>query len=69
MLLANKTAVVYGGGGAIGSAVARAFAREGADVFLAGRTMQALDAVANTIRTSGGTADVARVDALDRAAV
>ena len=69
MLLANKTAVVYGGGGAIGSVVARAFAREGAHVFLAGRTRQALDAVANTIRTSGGTADVATVDALDRAAV
>ncbi len=69
MLLANKTAVVYGGGGAIGSAVAQAFAREGAHVFLAGRTMRALDAVANTIRTSGGTAEVATVDALDRAAV
>ena len=69
MLLANKTAVVYGGGGAIGSVVAQAFAREGAHVFLAGRTMQALDAVANTIRTSGGAADVATVDALDRAAV
>jgi len=69
MLQANKTAVVFGGGGAIGSAVARAFAREGAHVFLAGRTTRALDAVANTIQTSGGTADVATVDALDRAAV
>ncbi len=30
MLLENKNAVIYGGGGAIGGAVARAFAREGA---------------------------------------
>jgi NAD(P)-dependent dehydrogenase (short-subunit alcohol dehydrogenase family) len=29
MLLENKNAVIYGGGGAIGGAVARAFAREG----------------------------------------
>jgi 3-oxoacyl-[acyl-carrier protein] reductase len=38
MLLEGKNAVVYGGGGAIGGAVARAFARDGARVFLAGRT-------------------------------
>ena len=38
MLLEGKNAVVYGGGGAIGGAVARAFAREGARVFLAGHT-------------------------------
>jgi 3-oxoacyl-[acyl-carrier protein] reductase len=69
MLLADKTAVVYGAGGAIGSAVARAFAREGARMFLAGRTMPDLEAVANTIHTAGGTAHVATVDVLDRAAV
>jgi NAD(P)-dependent dehydrogenase (short-subunit alcohol dehydrogenase family) len=38
MLLDNKSAVIYGGGGSIGCAVARALAREGARVFLAGRT-------------------------------
>ncbi|WP_244487878.1 hypothetical protein [Aminobacter sp. DSM 101952] len=38
MLLENRTAIVYGGGGAIGGAVATAFARDGARVFLAGRT-------------------------------
>jgi len=42
MLLQNKNAVIYGGGGAIGGAVARAFAREGARVFLAGRTLARL---------------------------
>jgi NAD(P)-dependent dehydrogenase (short-subunit alcohol dehydrogenase family) len=37
MLLKDKFAIVYGGAGAVGNAVARAFAREGAEVFLAGR--------------------------------
>ncbi|HJW59659.1 MAG TPA: SDR family NAD(P)-dependent oxidoreductase, partial [Actinomycetota bacterium] len=43
MLLEGRNAVVYGGGGAIGGAVARAFAREGARVFLAGRTRERLE--------------------------
>jgi 3-oxoacyl-[acyl-carrier protein] reductase len=69
MLLDQKTAIIYGASGAIGSAVARAYAREGANVHLAGRTEATLDAVAQRIRTEGGTAHVARVDVLDRAAV
>ncbi|MEU8797414.1 SDR family oxidoreductase [Spirillospora sp. NPDC048819] len=69
MLLENKTAVIYGGGGAIGGAMARAFAAEGARVFLAGRTPATLDAVADDIRGAGGLAETARVDALDEAAV
>jgi 3-oxoacyl-[acyl-carrier protein] reductase len=69
MLLQDKNAVIYGGGGSIGGAVARAFAREGARVFLAGRTLSKLDAVADEIRSSGGAADTAEVDALDAAAV
>jgi NAD(P)-dependent dehydrogenase (short-subunit alcohol dehydrogenase family) len=69
MLLENKTAVIYGGGGAIGGAVARAFGREGARVFLAGRTRATLDAVAEQIRAAGGAAETAEVDALDEQAV
>jgi NAD(P)-dependent dehydrogenase (short-subunit alcohol dehydrogenase family) len=69
MLLEGKNAVVYGGGGSIGGAVARAFAREGARVFLAGRTLATLDAVAEQIRAAGGAADTASVDALDERAV
>lgn len=65
MLLENKTAVIYGAGGAIGGAVARAFAREGAKVFLAGRTLAKLDAVAKDITAAGGAAETAQVDALD----
>jgi 3-oxoacyl-[acyl-carrier protein] reductase len=68
-LLPGRNAVIYGGGGAIGGAVARAFAREGARVFLAGRTQGPLDLVAGDIRAAGGTADTALVDALNEAAV
>ena len=46
MLLEGKNAVIYGVGGAIGGAVARAFAREGVKVFLAGRTLAKVEAVA-----------------------
>ncbi len=66
MRLSGKTAIVYGGGGAIGGAVARAFARDGATVFLTGRTAAKLDRVATAI---GPRAEVAVVDALDPAAV
>jgi 3-oxoacyl-[acyl-carrier protein] reductase len=69
VLLENKNAVIYGGGGSIGGAVARAFAREGARVFLAGRTLAALDEVAEEISASGGMAETAHVDALDEEAV
>ena len=69
MLLEAKTAIVYGAGGAIGSAVARAYAREGATVHLAGRTRSTLEDVAERIRHDGGTAYAAQVDVLDRAAV
>jgi len=69
MLLDTKTAIVYGAGGAIGSAVARAYAREGAEVHLAGRTRARSEDVAQRIRHYGGTAHVAQVDVLDPAAV
>jgi 3-oxoacyl-[acyl-carrier protein] reductase len=69
MLLEYKVAVIYGAGGSIGGAVARAFAREGAQVFLAGRTLSALDVVAKDISTAGGVAQSAQVDALDEQAI
>lgn len=69
MLLEGKNAVIYGGGGVIGAAVARSFAGEGARVFLTGPTPAKLDAVAEDIRAAGGDAQTARVDALDKAAV
>lgn len=66
MLLKNKTAVIYGGGGAIGSTVALAFAREGARIFLAGRTLEKLAPVARQITKAGGLVDIAEVNALDK---
>ena len=68
-LLEGKVAVIYGGGGGIGGGVARTFCREGARVFLAGRTRATLDAVAQEITASGGLADTAVLDALDETAV
>jgi 3-oxoacyl-[acyl-carrier protein] reductase len=69
MLLKDKVAVIYGAGGAIGSAVARTFAREGARVFLSGRNFAPVEAVAKDIIAAGGQAEAARVDALDEDAV
>ncbi|MCQ1994375.1 SDR family NAD(P)-dependent oxidoreductase [Arthrobacter sp. zg-Y1171] len=68
-LLIGKNAVIYGGGGGIGGAVAQAFAREGARVFLAGRTPEPLEAVADRIRHAGGTVDTALLDATNERAV
>jgi 3-oxoacyl-[acyl-carrier protein] reductase len=68
-LLENKTAVIYGAGGAIGGAVAEAFAREGAQAFLTGRRLAPLERVATEIKRAGGAARVAKVDALDEAAI
>jgi len=69
MLLENKNAVIYGAGGGVGSAVARAFAREGAKVFLAGRTLAKVEGVAKEISAAGGVAEAAQVDALDEQAI
>jgi NAD(P)-dependent dehydrogenase (short-subunit alcohol dehydrogenase family) len=69
MLLEQKNAIVYGAGGGIGAGVARTFAREGAAVFLAGRTEGPMAAVAADIRAAGGSAEVAVLDATDERAV
>jgi 3-oxoacyl-[acyl-carrier protein] reductase len=68
-LLDDKTAVIYGGGGAIGGAVARAFVREGAAVHLAGRHIGPVETVAAEIRANGGRAEATALDVLDQAAV
>src|SRR5204863_7336234 len=69
LILQGKRAVVFGAGGSIGAAVAKEFATEGAEVFLAGRTPASLEAVADEITSAGGQAHVAVIDALDGAAV
>src|SRR5687768_17326471 len=69
MMLKDKVAVIYGAGGAIGGAVARAFAQERAELFLTGRLRAPVEAVANDIVSAGGSADAEEVDALDEQAV
>lgn len=69
LMLQDKHAVVFGGGGSIGAAVARELAAEGAEVFLAGRTPAAVEAVAKQITAAGGRAHAAVIDALDGPAV
>lgn len=68
MLLQNKNAILYGGGPICG-AVAQAFAREGARVFLTGRNLTKMQALATKMHEAGGMAEVAEVDALDEPAV
>ena len=69
MRLKNKVAVIYGAGGAIGGAVAHAFASEGARLFLAGRSLASVEIVAEDVVAAGGSAEAAEVDALDEQAV
>jgi NAD(P)-dependent dehydrogenase (short-subunit alcohol dehydrogenase family) len=54
MLLEHKNAIVYGGGGSVGGAVARTFVREGAKIFLAGCTLARVEAVAQDRRFAPG---------------
>jgi NAD(P)-dependent dehydrogenase (short-subunit alcohol dehydrogenase family) len=69
MMLTDKVAVIYGAGGAVGSAVARAFAPEGARLFLTGHKLAPVEVVAKEIVSAGGSADAAEIDALDEQAV
>jgi NAD(P)-dependent dehydrogenase (short-subunit alcohol dehydrogenase family) len=69
MLLKDKVAVIYGAGGGVGSAVARAFGSEGAKVFLTGRHLAPVEAVARDVVAAGGSAEAAEVDALEEQAV
>jgi NAD(P)-dependent dehydrogenase (short-subunit alcohol dehydrogenase family) len=69
MILKNKVAVIYGAGGSIGGAVARAFASEGARLFLTGHHRAPVEAVAKEVVSAGGSAEAAEVDAFDEQAV
>jgi NAD(P)-dependent dehydrogenase (short-subunit alcohol dehydrogenase family) len=69
MMLKDKVAVIYGAGGGVGGAVARAFASEGARLFLTGRNLAPVEAVAKDVVAAGGSAEAAEVDAVDEQAV
>jgi len=68
-ILLGKHAVVFGAGGSIGGAVAKEFAAEGAEVFLAGRTKSNVEDVTKQITAEGGRAHAKVIDALDDVAV
>ena len=63
MTLHNKNAIVYGAGGSLGSAVAKAFAGAGANVFLTGRNIHSVEKVAGEILDTGAKAEAYKVDA------
>ena len=69
MLLKDKVAVIYGAGGGIGGAVARAFASERANLFLTGRLLAPVEVLAKDVTSAGGSAEAAEVDTLDEQAV
>jgi len=63
--LDGQVAVITGGGSGIGKAVARAFAKEGCAVAIAGRTVARLDAVAEELRALGGRVIAVPTDVTD----
>lgn len=64
-ILRNKVAVIFAAGGAIGSEVSRIFGREGATLFLSGRNLAPIEALANEINSAGRKAFASKVDALN----
>lgn len=68
-ILKGQIAVVTGAGSGIGAATAARLAAEGAEVLLAGRRLEHLEAVAEGIRARGGSASTCVVDVTDPAQV
>jgi NAD(P)-dependent dehydrogenase (short-subunit alcohol dehydrogenase family) len=62
MRLENKVALITGGYGGMGRASARLFAREGATVFVAGRSHERGDALVAEINGAGGKAHFVELD-------
>jgi meso-butanediol dehydrogenase / (S,S)-butanediol dehydrogenase / diacetyl reductase len=62
MKLKGRVAFITGASGGIGGAVARLFAQEGADVGLAARSVDKMEAVASDVRKAGRKAVVSRCD-------
>jgi 3-oxoacyl-[acyl-carrier protein] reductase len=69
MILHNKNAVIFGAGGSLGGAVAKALAAAGARLFLTGHNISSVQKVADEILATGGFAKTTQVDALDEKAI
>ncbi len=70
MLLDRKNAIIYGvGKKSLGGAVAHAFARAGATVYLSGRDLDKVQQVSDEIVAAGGRAEAAELDAMDGEAI
>ena len=69
VILQNKNAIIYGAGGSLGGAVAKALAAAGARLFLTGRNISSVQDVADEIIAAGGLAEATQVDALDEKAI
>jgi 3-oxoacyl-[acyl-carrier protein] reductase len=69
VILQNKNAIIYGAGGSLGGAVAKALAAAGARLFLTGRNISSVQKVAEEILAAGGHAEATQVDALDEKAI
>jgi NAD(P)-dependent dehydrogenase (short-subunit alcohol dehydrogenase family) len=68
-MLSKKNAVIYGASPSLGGAVAREMARAGARVFVTNHRMEVAEKVADQIRSEGGLAEAAQVDATDEISI
>jgi NAD(P)-dependent dehydrogenase (short-subunit alcohol dehydrogenase family) len=67
--LKDRVAVVFAATGEVGGAVAAAFARHGARVYITGRNLEKLEVLARELRERGGDVEAGKVDALDESAI
>lgn len=65
----ERTVLVTGAGGGIGSAIAAAFSQTGARLVLVGRGLEGLERTAASIRDAGGYAEPHPVDLVDEASL
>lgn len=63
--LKDKVAVIFAASGEVAGAVARSFAQHGAKVYVTGKNLTVVKALAEEIKADGGLAEAGEVDALN----